>query len=365
MVVSSNDHRSVSVHLCVKIDKNKPSEGKTGDYAIFILERETEEKEIEKHTCMSQEHNEKRLVSSSYVPSSQKRHRVLVDQPLKGLVPEELCSSSSETSQLRGSSEESYSILQERSSPGGKAPDVSIVPSSQNSHEFEIEQPLSHVTPERTQFHCSLSESQLGQLLDSNVSFDEVTSPPCFADVPSPMQEGFTQIKPRNECQKRLVSKDNTPGKQQLTSELSNSRNTVVSQSCLVSNHNLSVKKTPLGNQSNHRNMTCQGNVLKNFGKEVAVSSPLKFNVGHTSTRKENSEKAKVDFDDLFIQNTWNHKSQTPVQEFSADLFEIDRRLSTKRKRSQTDDSVRKTRLSDGVRQGNSPVSPGESEHNS
>ncbi|XP_078365414.1 uncharacterized protein LOC144649723 isoform X2 [Oculina patagonica] len=169
-------------------------------------ERETEEKEIEKHTCMSQEHNEKRLVSSSYVPSSQKRHRVLVDQPLKGLVPEELCSSSSETSQLRGSSEESYSILQGRSSHGGKAPDVSIVPSSQNSHEFEIEQPLSHVTPERTQFHCSLSESQLGQLLDSNVSFDAVTSPLCISDGLSPMQEGFTQLKPRNACQKERLS---------------------------------------------------------------------------------------------------------------------------------------------------------------
>ncbi|KAL9976991.1 hypothetical protein ACROYT_G014346 [Oculina patagonica] len=129
----------------------------------------------------------------------QKRHVVLVDQPLKGLVPEELCSSSSsETSQIRGSSEESYSILQERSSPGGNAPDVSIVASSQNSHEFEIEQPLSHVTPERTQFHCSLSESQLGKLFDSSVSFDEVTSPPCISDGLLPMQEGFTQIKPRD-----------------------------------------------------------------------------------------------------------------------------------------------------------------------
>ncbi|KAL9977049.1 hypothetical protein ACROYT_G014412 [Oculina patagonica] len=166
-------------------------------------ERETEENEIEKHS--SQEHNNT-LVSSSYVPSSQKRHVVLVDQPLKGLVPEELCSSSSETSQIRGSSKESYSILQERSSPGGNAPDVSIVASSQNSHEFEIEQPLSHVTSERTQFHCSLSESQLGKLFVSSVSFDEVTSPPCISDGLLPMQEGFTQIKPRRLSTKRKRS---------------------------------------------------------------------------------------------------------------------------------------------------------------
>ncbi|XP_078365413.1 uncharacterized protein LOC144649723 isoform X1 [Oculina patagonica] len=326
-------------------------------------ERETEEKEIEKHTCMSQEHNEKRLVSSSYVPSSQKRHRVLVDQPLKGLVPEELCSSSSETSQLRGSSEESYSILQGRSSHGGKAPDVSIVPSSQNSHEFEIEQPLSHVTPERTQFHCSLSESQLGQLLDSNVSFDAVTSPLCISDGLSPMQEGFTQLKPRNACQKESICNDHTPVKRKSLAESSNSRNAVFSQPCLASNHILPGKESPLGNKSSQRNITCQKNVLKNVGREVAVSSPSKGNVGHTLTRKEILEKAKIDFDALFIQNTWNH-SQTPVQEFSADLFEIDRRLSTKRKRSQTDDSVRKTRSSGGVKQENklllpdSPVSP-------
>ncbi|XP_078364065.1 uncharacterized protein LOC144648353 [Oculina patagonica] len=324
-------------------------------------ERETEENEIEKHS--SQEHNNT-LVSSSYVPSSQKRHVVLVDQPLKGLVPEELCSSSSETSQIRGSSKESYSILQERSSPGGNAPDVSIVASSQNSHEFEIEQPLSHVTSERTQFHCSLSESQLGKLFVSSVSFDEVTSPPCISDGLLPMQEGFTQIKPRYACQRESICNDNTPVKRKSLAESSNSTNTVVSQSCLVSNHNLSVKKIPLGNQSNHRNMTYQENVLKNFGKEVAVSSPFKGNVGHSSTRKEMLEKAKADFDVLFIQNTWNHKSQTPVQEFTAYLFEIDRRLSTKRKRSQTDDSVQKTHSSVGVRQGNkllltdSPVSP-------
>ena len=295
------------------------------------------------------------LVSSSYVPSSQKS--VVADQPLKGLVPEELCLSSSEASQLRGSSEESYSILQGRSSPGGKAPDVSIVPSSQNSHEYEMEQPLPHIiTPQRTQLHCSLTESQLGNLLETSVSFDEVTSPPCFSDVPSPTQEGFTQIKPRNACQSESISNKH-------------SRHTVVTQLSLSSTHNLPEKESPLENQRKDRT-TFVEKVSKNADKEGTVSSSARDIISHTSKGKEDTEKAKVDFDALFCQNTWKH-SQRPALEFSADLLEIDRRQSTKRKRTEEDDSVHQTRSSACVRRGNklllpdSPVSPGESEHSS
>lgn len=294
-------------------------------------------------------------MSSSYVPSSQKS--VLLDQPLKGLVPEEPCSSSSETSQLRESSSDSYSILQGRSSGSGKTPDVSIVPSSQNSNEFEIEQPLPHVTPERSPFNCSLTESQLGRLLETSVSFDDVTSPYAGLDVRSPTQEGFTRIKPRNTCPAESLSSNNRPLKRN-SSESSNAKDaTPVRQPCSASSHNLRKKESPNKMPINERNIPSEKHVVKSVDQEVAVSS-LRGDVSDRSNKKEEFEKLKVDFDDLFKQKTWSHP-QTPTHDFSADLFEIDRRQSTKRKRSEKSDTVQKARLSVGVRQ-DSAVSPGE-----
>ena len=282
---------------------------------------------------------------------------MVVEQPLKGLFPEELFSQSSDTSQLRESSEESYSILQRRSSVAGKTPEVSLVPSSQNSHEFELEQALPHVTPEGKQFHCSLSESQLERFLDASVSFDEVTVPPCLSEVSPSIQEGFAQIKPGDARQRRSTSSD----KSKSSSESSHSKTFAENELSLASSPG-SEKKT----RSNKKDSRTSYDVVT---EDVVVRSPSKDNVRDTLNRKESLEKAKVDFDTLFSQNTWK-LSQTPVQELSADAFEIDKRQSIKRKRSEKDDSKHKLPgPSDGVIQvrklsfPDSPVSPGESEH--
>ena len=102
---------------------------------------------------------------------------------------------------------------------------------------------------------------------------------------------------------------------------------------------------------------------------EVVVVSFSRDYVRDPLNKKEGLEKAEVDFDTLFSQNTWK-LSQTAVhEEFSADVVEIDKRQSVKRKRSEEDDSKRKLPgSSDGLIQirklsfPNSPVSPGESE---
>ena len=294
-------------------------------------------------------------MSSSCVPSSQREVHRTVEQPLIGLWPEELCSSSSETSQLKGSSEESYSILQRRSSVAENAPDFSIEPSSQNSDEYELEQALPHVTPERKQFNCSLSESQLESFLDASVSFDEVTVPPCFSDVSPSIQKGFTEIKPRDARQRKSTSCD----KLKSTSESSHSKSFADNELSLASNRG-SEKES----RSNNKDSASY-----NVAKEVVVVSSVRDNIRNTLHRKQSFETAKVDFDALFSQNTWKH-SQTPVQEYSAEVFEIDKRQSVKRKRSDKDDSNHNLPgLSVGVRQvrklsfPDSPVSPGESEH--
>lgn len=326
------------------------------DKDVFVfLEHGTAEKEHEKRNSQEYSYEDKPLVSSSCVPSSQRESRGTVEQPLKGLMwPEELCSSSSETSQLRGSSEESYSILQRRSSVAENAPDISVVPSSQNSHEFELEQALPHVTPERTQFYCSLSESQLESFLEASVSFDEVTVPPCFSDVSPSIQEGFTQIKPRDAQQRKLTSSD----KPKSSSKSSHSKK--------FADNGLSLASSYSSEKESRSNIKDSASYNVDT---VVVASPSRDKVRHTLQRKENLEKAKVDFDALFSQNTWK-LSQTPVQQFSAEVFDIDNRQSIKRKRSEKDDSMHKLPgLSDGVRQVNkllfpdSPVSPGESEH--
>ena len=322
--------------------------------SVFFLGHATAEKEYEK--CDSQEClcDDKPFVSSSYVPSSQRESRLAVEQPLKGLFPEELFSPSSDTctSQMRGSSEESYSILQRRSCIAENEPDVSVVPSSQNSPELneqELDQALPHVTPERKAFHCSLSESQLERFLDASVSLDEVTAPPFFTDVSPSIEEGFTQVKLRES-----TSSD----KSKLSFASSHSRAFAGNERSLASSR---------GSEKNTRSDKKDSDTLYNVVTEVEVVSPSRDNVRNAALhRKESLEKAKVDFDALFRQNTWK-LSQTPSQEFSADVFEIDKRQSIKRKRSEKDDSKHKRpSLSDEGIQArklsfpDSPVSPGE-----
>ena len=286
--------------------------------SVFSLGHASTEKELDSQECSCQGEP---FVSSSFVPSSQRDSCVPVEQPLKGLFPGELFSSSRDDSQMRGSSEESYSILKRRSP---------VVPSSQNSHEFELQQQLPHVFPECKQFHCSLSESQLAGLLDASFS----------AGSPS-VREEFTEVKPRDAPQ--IKSSD----KSRRFSD--NNELSLVSSGC-------SEKKT-------------RSNTKDSDGvTEVVVVSSSRGNVRKTVQKNESLEKAKVDFDTLFSQNTWK-LSQTAVQEFSAEEFEVDKRQSIKRKRSENDDSKRKLPgLSDGIIQirrlsfPDSPVSPGESE---
>lgn len=322
--------------------------------SLFFPEHATAEEEHER--CNSQEcsYKDESLVSSSWVPSSQRESCRTVEQPLKGLFPEELCSSSSETSQLKGSLEESYSILQRRPSVAENAPVISAVPSSQDSYEFELEQALPHVTPERKQLHCSLSESQLERFLDASVSFDEVTVPPCFSDLSPSIQEEFTQIKPRDAWQINSTSCD----KLKSSSESSHLKSFADNKLSSASSR---------GSEKESRGMKKDSDSY-NVATEVLVLSSSRDNVRYTLHRKESLEKANVDFDALFSQHTWKI-SQTPLQEFSAEVFEIDKRQSIKRKRPEKDDPNHKLPgLSDDVRQvrklsfPDSPVSPGESD---
>ena len=319
---------------------------------FFFLGHATAEKEYENFDSQECLCDDKPFVSSSYVPSSQRESRLAVEQPLKGLFPEELFSPSSDTctSQMRGSSEESYSILQRRSCIAENEPDVSVVPSSQNSPELneqELEQALPHVTPDHKAFHCSLSESQLERFLDASVSLDEVTAPPCSTDVSPSIEEEFTQVKLR----------ESTSGdKSKSRSASSHSKAFADNELSLASSH---------GSEKNTRSDKKNIGISYNVVTEVVVVSPSRDNVRNAALhRKESLEKAN--FDALFRQNTWK-LSQRPSQEFSADVFEIDKRQSIKRKRSEKDDSKHKRpSLSDEGLQArklsfpDSPVSPGE-----
>ena len=318
---------------------------------MFFLGQATAEKKYEK--CESQECvcDDKPMVSSSCVPSSQRESLEAVEQPLKGLFPEELYSSSIESSQIRGSSEESYSILKRRSSVAENAPDT-VVPSSQNSpvlNEQELEQALPHVTLERKQFHCSLSESQLERFLDASVSLDEDTAPPCFTDVSPSNREGFTQVKLKESTSSDHSKPANSHSRAFADNELSLA----------------SIRGSETNTRSNNNDSDTSYNVVTEV---VAVSHSSNVRKAAFADTKEGLETEKVDFDALFRQNTWK-LSQTPAQEFTAEVFEIDKRQSIKRKRSEKDDSRQKLPgLSDGGRQvtklsfPDSPVSPGESE---
>ena len=334
------------------------------------------------------------LIGSECVPSSQRSAKFT--QPLRGLVTDEYFLSS-ETSHLKGNSEESYSILKKRSlsvmqkspevcivpssqnseefeqalpnlTPGcttkersppsvmNKSPDVSVVPSSENSEEFE--QAFLSLTPgtcTAKQLHCSLSESQLENLLETSISFDVGSAPPCFKDVSAESQEEdevYTQIKQRESslcCRK--------PGNRRSSPESSHLGNIAVGNPCMASNRDMKGKKSIPENEHKKDNSALKENQGLEGHKETAVSVQ-----DHVIQTQSNA--LMMDFDALFSQNTWGF-SQISDKELSANLVEIDRHRSVKRKRSEMDDHVRFTCPSAETRQGNkvhlndSPVSPG------
>ncbi|XP_022786682.1 uncharacterized protein LOC111326864 [Stylophora pistillata] len=280
-----------------------------------IIEKEEKAKGSDKTECCLQEEERAPSVgsSSNYVPSSQTHAHVVTAQPLEGLIPEELFLSWSEGSQPRESSEESYSILHGGSAAGEEDEDVTFVPSSQNSHEFDPAPQLLLITPGRSQRGCSLSESQLEKFFENSVSFDQVTTPPGLSDVLSPTPECYTKIKPQN------VSL------------------------------NLGGQKNTVGSTNSH---------------EFTISPSWRNSVSNTLTGKQPIRiNTNVEFDILYSQNTWS-LSQPFTQEFSADLIEINKRQSIKRRHSETQDHSRKTCLLYGNKRdkdvfyGGTPVSP-------
>ena len=134
---------------------------------------------------------EETVICDSQVPE-------IIQQPLKGLVAD-MCSSSSESLQQKGSGEESYSILQRKSGIGEvNAFADHIVPCSSNSEESDYSQPLQNIMPFK---NVSLSDSQLDILLEGedNVSVDGSCCPPCSKTPAGTPQEGaFTQVKPKS-----------------------------------------------------------------------------------------------------------------------------------------------------------------------
>ena len=113
------------------------------------------------------------LISSNYVSSSQMSDEE--HQPLMGLnlVTEH------QLSQVKQDSDESYSVLGESRSAQLKSFNESIVQSSaENSEETADEHVLPCINLWNTGnlMQCSLTESQLETLLDTNISYDDITS---------------------------------------------------------------------------------------------------------------------------------------------------------------------------------------------
>ncbi|XP_068673312.1 uncharacterized protein [Montipora foliosa] len=129
------------------------------------------------------------MISSSYVSSSQMS--VVEPQPLVGLhlITEQ------KLSPMKPDSDESYSVFQER--PGRiKSVDVSIVQSSEKSEETEYALPC--ITPRKTgtRLNCSLTESQMENLLDASISYDDITS---HNFVESSTSAGFNKLSTQEE----------------------------------------------------------------------------------------------------------------------------------------------------------------------
>lgn len=281
------------------------------------------------------------MVSVDYVSSSQMS--VVMTQPLKGLAPEEHCTSSSNSSQLKANSDESCSILHERLSLVENSPVINVVPSSENSEETELEQALPNITPGRTakQMNWSLTESQLENLLDTSISVDDVTSPSCYeiASTASQAEEGkYTP------CE---IKQGNEPS----------SSNPLSLDGITVRQHCVVLSEDSIGKKVISERDTKEGGVTVTERSLKSLENNKEFVINDTPRKT-------LDFDTLFSQNTWSF-SQALDKECSADLVEIDRRQSVKGKRSEIEDLVHLTCPPDDNKHTaqlqDKPVSPGRS----
>ena len=146
-------------------------------------------------------------------------------------------------------------------------------------------------------------------------------------------------------------------GRRKCSSQSFSSRRTDVKTACYFSCQEAEKESTLI--------FGSKPNILGNTNsKESTISSSRGNSVSKSSTGKQpNRVNSNVEFDILFSQNTWS-VSQPFTQELSADLVEIDRRQSIKRRHSENEDHSHKTHLSDKqekeVFYGDGTVSPGE-----
>ena len=286
-----------------------------------------------------QEKSDIAVISVDYVSSSQMS--VVMTQPLRGLVPEEHCTSTHDSSQMKTNSDESCSILHERLSPVENSPVINVVPSSENSEETELGQALPNITPGRTakQMNWSLTESQLENLLETSISVDDVISPSCYEIAPTTSQAEEGKI---TSCEIKQGNEPSSPNPLSLDC-------ITVRQHCVVLSEHSIGKKLISERDTKEDGATVMERNFKSLenNKESVISDiPRKT----------------LDFDTLFSQNTWSF-SQALDKECSADLVEIDRRQSVKRKRSETEGLVHLTCSSDENKHKaqlkDRPVSPG------
>ena len=292
------------------------------------------------------------LISSDVVSSSQMSGKVT--PPLRGVVAEDQSSSLSEQSKLKGSSEESFSILKERSLPSSekRSPEIFVVPSSDNSEEYE--QALPSVLPGHAAKHlgCSLSESQLGKLLESSISYDVDSAPPCAGNETRESQEDYmyTRIKQGPLTQRESTCQHNQLGNTKVNPDSSQLKNSTASEPCIASKKNLSPTNSMANSSLKEK--------YKHKGKGLEV------NTGQSNIDQTLSKPLTLTFDELFSQNTW-HFSQMSDRQLSVNEAETDFHQSMKRKRSEMEDHVQSIPPSAEGRQGNkvllsdSPASPG------
>ena len=292
------------------------------------------------------------LISSDVVSSSQMSGKVT--PPLRGVVAEDQYSSLSEQSKLKGSSEESFSILKERSLPSSekRSPEIFVVPSSDNSQEYE--QALPSILPGHAAKHlgCSLSESQLEKLLESSISYDVDSAPPCAGNETRESQEDYmyTRIKQGPLTRRESTSQRNQLGNTKVNPDSSQLKNSTASEPCIASKKNLS----PINSMANS---SLKEN-YKHKGKGFEVNT-VQSNIDQTL-----SKPLTMNFDELFSQNTW-HFSQISDRQLSVNEAETDSHQSMKRKRSEMEGHVQSIPPSAEGRQGNkvllsdSPASPG------
>ena len=286
------------------------------------------------------------LISSDVVSSSQMSGKVT--PPLRGVVAEDQCSSLSEQSKLKGSSEESFSILKERSLPSSekRSPEIFVVPSSDNSEEYE------QALHAAKHLGCSLSESQLEKLLESSISYDVDSAPPCAGIETRESQEDYmyTRIKQGPLTWRESTSQRNQLGITKVNPDSSQLKNSTASEPCIASKKNLS----PIHSMAN----SSLKEKYKHKGKGLEV------NTGQSNIDQTLSKPLTMNFDELFSQNTW-HFSQTSDRQLSVNEAETDFHQSMKRKRSEMEGHVQSIPPSAEGRQGNkvllsdSPASPG------